>query len=315
MASSSGTPLHLALRAVHLHGESFLKDPNVLGVAAGYKLAGGQNTGDHAVTVFVARKVARSMLPSSVLLPAKLSISGQDVLTDVVEAAGPFYQHTNISSVLPAHPGTSIGEVSVTAGTFGAVVYDNKDGSKRILSNNHVLANNNAAPIGSPIVYPGYADGGRAPANTIAKLSKFITIVPEAQGFNAVDAAVATPLDSSAIDDTPLNGVPAPSKANPAVGLLWGGDSKTQSFYSPIDVVLSLLDVRFASADCSTAASLGLEVQKTGRTTEKTTGKITHLNAILKVGIQGLGTAVFKNQFITTLMSQGGDSGSVAVKV
>jgi hypothetical protein len=315
MASSSGIPLHLALRAVHLHGESFLKDPNVLGVAVGHKLAGGQSTGDHSVTVFVARKVSRSTLPSSALLPAKLSISGQDVLTDIVEAAGPFYQHANISSELPAHPGTSIGEVSITAGTFGAVVYDNKDGSKRILSNNHVLANNNAAPLGSPIVYPGPVDGGRAPANTIAKLSKFIPIIPEAQGFNSVDAALATPIDSSAIDDTPLNGVPAPSKANPAVGLLWGGDGKTQSFYSPIDTVLSLLDVRFASADCTLAPSIGLAVQKTGRTTEKTTGTITNLGAMLKVAIPGLGTAVFKNQFITTFMSQGGDSGSVAVKV
>lgn len=312
MASSPGIPLHLAARAVNLHADSLMKDPNVLGVAVGFKAAGGQNTGDHVVTVFVAQKVARASLPSSVLIPSKLSISGQDVLTDIVEAAGPFYQHANVSNELPAHPGTSIGEVSITAGTFGAVVYGNKDGAKYILSNNHVLAANNAAPIGSPIVYPGPADGGRAPANTIAKLARFIPIVA---GDNSVDAALAAPIDASAIDDTPLNGVPAPSKAHPAVGLLWGGDGSTQSFYSPIDTVLSLLDARFASADCSMAPSIGLEVQKTGRTTERTTGRVTYLNATLKVGIPGIGTAVFKNQFITTFMSLGGDSGSVAVKL
>ncbi|MCY1020189.1 hypothetical protein [Pyxidicoccus sp. MSG2] len=309
------TPLNLAVRAVNLYGDSLMKDPNVLGVAVGLKQVGGKSTGDYAVTLFVAQKVSRATLPSSVMIPGKLSVSGQDVLTDIIPASGPFYQHANISNVRPAHPGTSIGEISITAGTFGAVVYANSDGSKRILSNNHVLAANNTAPLGSPIVYPGPADGGVAPANTIAKLSRYIPIIPEAQGSNAVDAALATPTDPSAIDDTPLNGVPAPSKANPAVGLLWGGDSATQSFYSPIDTVLNLLDVRLAGNDCSVAPLIGMEVQKTGRTTERTTGQITNVNAILRVGIPGIGTAVFKNQFITTFMSLGGDSGSVAVKL
>lgn len=312
---ASKVPFHLAARAArHPYTKALLKDPNVLGVAVGHKLTGGSNTGDLGVTVFVARKRSRNSLPSSAHLPEKLVVPGGEVLTDVVEAAGPFYQHVNNSSVPPARPGTSIGEVSITAGTFGALVLNTKDGSPRILSNNHVLANNNQAPLGSPIVYPGPYDGGVAPANTIAKLSKFITIVPEAQGENFVDAALATPTDFSLIDNTPLDGVPAPSRAHPAVGLLWGGDGISQSFFSPIDTVLALLDVRFSSDEATAYPAIGMELEKTGRTTNKTQGKVTHVHATLKIGIQGIGTAVFSDQFITTLMSQGGDSGSVAVR-
>jgi hypothetical protein len=313
MASNSGTPLHVAIHAVNMHGDSLLQDPNVLGVAVGHKMVGGQDTGATAVAIFVARKVPPATLPSRVRLPTKLSVSGLDVPTDLIEAAGPFYQQANVSNELPAHPGTSIGELSVTAGTFGAVVYDNTDGSPRILSNNHVLAANNAAPMGSPIVYPGPYDGGVAPANTLARLSRFVPIISADQGSNIVDAALAAPIGASTIDNTPLNGVPAPSKAHPAVGLLWGGDGVSLSFYSPIDTVLSLLGVRFATSDCTQAPSIGMQVQKTGRTTQRTTGRVTHLNATLKVGIPGIGIAVFRNQFITTLMSQGGDSGAVAV--
>ncbi|MCY1023782.1 hypothetical protein [Pyxidicoccus sp. MSG2] len=315
MASPSSTPIHLAIHAVRLNANNLLQDPNVMGVAVGKKLSGGKDTGDLAVTIFVARKLGRGALPSSALLPSKLLISGNEVPTDIVEASGPFYQHANVSSALPARPGTSIGEVSVTAGTFGAVVYDNKSGAPLILSNSHVLANNNQAPLGSPIVLPAPYDGGVAPSNTIAKLSRFIPLIPQAQGTNTVDAAVASPLDASSIDNTPLNGVPGPGKNNPAVGLLWGGDGVTLSFYSPIDTVLALLDVRFASADSTLAPAIGQQVQKTGRTTEKTTGKITHVNATLRVSIIGIGIALFTNQFITTLMSQGGDSGAVAIAV
>lgn len=312
MTSTSKVPMHAAIHAVRQHGRSLLNDPNVLAVAVGNKLTGGKDTGDLAVTLFVARKVPSAKLPSSARLPSRLTVPTGDVPTDIVEG-GPFYPQTNISNELPAHPGTSIGEVSITAGTFGALVYTNADGAPRILSNNHVLADGNRAPLGSPIVYPGPHDGGSNPANTIATLSRFIKLIPENEGTNQVDAALAMPKDRSALDNTPLNGVPAPSKANPAVGLLVGGDGSTQSIYSPIDTVLQLLDVRFASSDCTVAPSKGLQVQKTGRTTEKTTGKITHLNAIVKLRYDGIGMVVLTDQFLTTAMSQGGDSGSVAV--
>jgi len=83
------------------------------------------------------------------------------------------------------------------AGTFGALVQD-PDGKLYILSNNHVLANENDLPIGSPIFQPGLLDGGNPSADRIAALTRFIQLVGNQS--NSVDAAIA------AIDES----VPAP---------------------------------------------------------------------------------------------------------
>src|SRR5688572_14117022 len=109
MASSSTALMHHALQAVRRYGLQMLKDPNVLAVAVGSKTVRGKPTGDLAVSIFVAHKVARASLPSSAVLPSQLSVSGIDVPTDVVEAGGPFYPFANISTEPPARPGTSIG--------------------------------------------------------------------------------------------------------------------------------------------------------------------------------------------------------------
>ena len=53
-----------------------------------------------------------------------------------------------------------------------------------------------------------------------------------------------------------------------------------------------------------------MEVVKSGRTTQTTTGKVTGLNATVAVNY-GVGVAYYRNQIITTNMSQGGDSGSL----
>lgn len=61
---------------------------------------------------------------------------------------------------------------------------------------------------------------------------------------------------------------------------------------------------------------LGMQVRKSGRTTDFTTGTITLVNATIDVGystINGTRTARFTGQTMTTAMSQGGDSGSLVV--
>ena len=52
-------------------------------------------------------------------------------------------------------------------------------------------------------------------------------------------------------------------------------------------------------------------VQKTGRTTNYTTGRITAINATVDVGYGGGRVARFKDQIVTTNISAGGDSGSL----
>lgn len=56
---------------------------------------------------------------------------------------------------------------------------------------------------------------------------------------------------------------------------------------------------------------VGTIVQKTGRTTNYTTGRITAINATINVNYGGGNVARFKDQIVTTNMSAGGDSGSL----
>ena len=58
--------------------------------------------------------------------------------------------------------------------------------------------------------------------------------------------------------------------------------------------------------------TLGMLVQKSGRTTGYTTGKIKDMSATVKVQYDKK-TALFRNQILTTAMSKGGDSGSLVL--
>ena len=57
---------------------------------------------------------------------------------------------------------------------------------------------------------------------------------------------------------------------------------------------------------------VGFVVQKTGRTTDHTLGEIKDVNATVRVDYDGK-TALFRNQILTSAMSQGGDSGSLVL--
>jgi hypothetical protein len=60
------------------------------------------------------------------------------------------------------------------------------------------------------------------------------------------------------------------------------------------------------------SATLGTEVQKTGRTTGTTRGTITQIDATLRVDYEG-STALFAGQLVAGPMSQPGDSGSAVL--
>lgn len=170
----------------------------------------------------------------------------------------------------PAPAGVSIGHYKVTAGTLGCLAKDRKTGKTLILSNNHVLANSNRAEKGDAVLQPGIADGGKLSKDKIAELERWVKI-KFGRIPNVVDCAVALPYDEKDVKPEMVgNGAPA-------------GTSK---------------------------AKLGLAVQKTGRTTQFTKGRVRDITATVKVDYDGR-TAVFKNQMITSAMSQGGDSGSL----
>jgi hypothetical protein len=85
----------------------------------------------------------------------------------------------------------------------------------------------------------------------------------------------------------------------------------------PLDPAMFSDDIRGIGMVSGTkAATLGMRVRKSGRTTEQTEGNITLLNATVNISyntIAGVKTARFVGQVITQSMSQGGDSGSLIV--
>ncbi|MCQ4207300.1 MULTISPECIES: S1 family peptidase [Streptomyces] len=197
----------------------------------------------------------------------------------------------------PCPSGFSVGNVAITAGTLGSVVYDFLPGASvdppgpglgvpskfYILSNNHVLADSNRAQLGSAIVQPGRFDNGTDPADRIATLSRFITIqfapqTPLDQQNNVVDCALGEVSFQDATREQYFSGAPRAwrRKANVAVGDL---------------------------------------VKKSGRTTNISFGRIIAVDATIDVNYGTAGTARFKDQILTTNMSAGGDSGSLVTSL
>jgi len=104
----------------------------------------------------------------------------------------------------PLKIGCSIGQVNVTAGSLGAFVRDPATGVVHILSNNHVLADENRGNPGDSILQPGVYDNGVDPTDRVATLARFIPLV--FQGTNLVDCAIASIDNGNPFDSTTLDG-------------------------------------------------------------------------------------------------------------
>lgn len=183
--------------------------------------------------------------------------------------------------IRPLRAGYSVGHHLITAGTLGCFAKIKND--IVMLSNNHVLANSNEANIGDLILQPGKHDGGNSETDVCGKLYKFNKI--EKTG-NIMDAAIAVvskdvlPVDFS---------IPRIGNVN-------------------VDNIISPKDI------------LGEKVQKVGRTTGHTRGKVTAVN-VKNVGVNyGVGKVYFFDQQMEIVgedssgsFSAGGDSGSFVV--
>jgi hypothetical protein len=102
--------------------------------------------------------------------------------------AKPWYQ----SRQRPLLIGSSTGFLAtgfIMAGTLGCFVRSGSSSALYILSNNHVLADENRYPKGGHIVQPGALDGGSPTADRVAKLTRFARLAPGQTNF--VDCAIA----------------------------------------------------------------------------------------------------------------------------
>lgn len=175
-----------------------------------------------------------------------------------------------------------IGKVkSCFSGTLGSMVQD-VAANQYILSNNHVLADQNKAKPGQLIVQPGRVDIEclKAPSNAVATFTHAIRL-KFSGGKNTVDAAIAA--------------------------------------VEPGDVSPDILNIGEISSSLATP-TIGMGVQKMGRTTCVTTGTVQALDVNLKVNYSDKKKpklAKFVNQIIvagsstSAAFSAAGDSGSL----
>lgn len=280
---------------------------NVISVGVGFGYTNGERRNEPCTVVGVTEKVPCTQLSQTQQIPHSLG----GVRTDVQQVGIIRALQNRTDRWRPAPGGVSIGHANITAGTSGCLVA--KEGQAFILSNNHVLANSGRAKIGDFIFQPGTYDGGKQPDDQIAVLEDFVpiqfdfeipncpatkllakilnkfllsidskqrfkavklaTCLPTRQATNLVDCAIARPLS----DDLVVN---------------------------------QILDIGFPLG--AAESELGMEVQKSGRTSELTTGKITQVNMTVRV-LYGTALATFEDQLAGDLLSEGGDSGSAVL--
>ena len=298
----------MALEAVRAakaaHEDDLLARENVVGVAVGRKVVSGRETDETCVVVYVERKERETELRRRDLVPRTLD----GVRTDVV-ATGPLralpqletlaVSHT--ARVRPAPGGVSIAHAKVTAGTLGVLAH-RTSGEAVILSNNHVLANSNEAKVGDPILQPGPYDGG-GPRDVIATLAAFVPVAFDAQDLDGLGRLV----------ERTLGRILAPA----GLGLRRLPSGKTNlvdaAIATPLAADLVAPDIlELGPVGGTAAATLGMEVKKSGRTTGLTRGKVTGLEATVEVDYGGK-TATFRGQIVSDVLSRGGDSGSLVV--
>jgi hypothetical protein len=194
----------------------------------------------------------------------------------VHKRAAPWHQGRN----RPLKIGGSVAHFAVTAGTLGGFVRRRGRDEALILSNNHVLANENRAKVGDAVLQPGPYDGGTRGRDRVARLERFVRL--KTRGVNLVDSATATLNRGIDYDAAVLTGL----------GRLKG--------------------VAAASVD------EGTRVAKVGRTTGVTRGRVTAFELDDVVVAYDIGNASFDDQIEiegagSAPFSDGGDSGSLIV--
>jgi hypothetical protein len=212
---------------------------------------------------------------------AKARRIGRRTLPAAAAAVIPWYQR----NTRPLLIGASVGHVDVTAGTIGAFV--RRGNATYLLSNNHVLANEDLASAGDRILQRAAFDGGKQPSERVARLRFWIKM--KKAGANFVDAALAE------ID----KGLPCDV-------------SRLRALMNGVDRKLAGPGPAFTDE--------GEAMFKIGRTTGPTEGRVTAFDLDNLIVNYDRGNLRFDNQVEiegvgNKSFSDGGDSGSLIVNV
>ncbi|NEQ42219.1 MAG: hypothetical protein F6K00_01130 [Leptolyngbya sp. SIOISBB] len=251
--------------------------PQIVSIAPQLEYEDGRLTGNSIIRIGIlcTSEVELQNIGIPEYLPAisetGIAISGETVQI-LLDIEGPIEFLQNSARLRPCPGGFSIGNANeIGSGTFGGLVAIDGGDFDQILSNNHVIARDNAGAIGEIIIQPGSGggDGGATPNDDIATLNRFVEVSLDLP--NEVDCALATVINVNDVSRNVQNiGIPA-------------GVSD---------------------------AVVGDEVRKSGRTTMLTNGEILSTDATITVNFGG-GNARFDNQLQHNLGLMDGDSGSL----
>jgi hypothetical protein len=262
--------------AEHLRG--VLRSKHIVGVGIAEKISDEKRTGDLALVFYVKRKVSLRRLSAAEMVPPTVHAvlsPERPIPTDVV-AIGVIRPQI-LKTRDPVQPGNSIGHVKVTAGTLGAIV--KRSGKLCALSNSHVLANSGRGAKGDTILYPGAVDGGVSPADKVGTLADFIRFAAGGGFDNRVDCAVAE-LNAAAL--------------------------------AKLDKTIRELDIKPSGI---VKAKRDMEIEKVGRTSGHTTGRIIDVNFRTRINYgTGVGLIGFLDQVLCTRYTEPGDSGALVLQ-
>jgi hypothetical protein len=188
-------------------------------------------------------------------------------------------------------------------GTLGALVED-EDKNQYILSNNHVLAESDQAHVGDTIDQPGLIDGActplSRPGSTLKSVGTLEYFVPLASRQTNVDAALALTTPGAVDTSGAILGLGTPGR----------------------DGSLSAAPPMAGQGETLTAANLGMNVAKSGRTTGLTCSNVDAVALTVKVDYykdcaetQPYTTKTFENQIGIggTHFTDSGDSGALVL--
>ena len=257
----------------------------VLGVG----LSGGGVPGRSGLVVYVESEANEEQVRREIVDTMGVRAASSDDLPVEVEVTGPIEAYTtNRSRFRPAPAGASVGHLRITAGTIGGWARGRSAERQRrllMVSNNHVLANSNAASFGDAILQPGPADGGVNPADRMAILERFVVINFSAGAINFLDCAT---------------------------GWCWPDRIRRDHVYHRGSATAKF----FRVGNTVIEPSVNMVVGKTGRTTDLTQGTIRATGVSVNVSYGASGVAHFRDQFSVRStsagnFSAGGDSGSI----
>lgn len=270
-----------ALEAVEARDQarSWTLAENIQGLGIAERITAGRRLDELVMKVYVDKKLPKSQCDR--VVPERVEVPGtsQTVETDV-EEIGKVELEATTGRFRPAMPGCGVGHLEVEVGTFGLLVRKRDEPEDLyVLSNSHVLANQGVCQVGDLVIQAGRYDGGLDPDDAICKLAAWVPFDFAAEGYpNLVDAAIAR--------------VKNPEEVSAAVRLIGvpGGHS--------------------------TYVRRGMQVRKSGRTTDYTIGEIRDTDYRLQMwyeladGSGATGRVGLRDQVLCTRYTAPGDSGA-----